>query len=65
MPCPEVIQPGFTVSFFASELVMIRVVVDELKFAAPGIIIGVGFDGSCGVGDDRSGLQMIGKIIEN
>jgi hypothetical protein len=39
MPSPEVIEAGFEVSFFAGELVMIGVVIAELKFAAPGVII--------------------------
>jgi hypothetical protein len=41
VPCPEVVEAGFDVAFFASEFVIVGVVVDELEFAAPGVIVGL------------------------
>src|SRR5713226_3025892 len=40
----EVIQASLTIAFFAGELVMVGIVVDELKLAAPGIIVRFRFD---------------------
>jgi hypothetical protein len=42
---------------------MIGIVVGELELTAPGIIIRFGFDVACGIGDDRSGLQMVREVI--
>src|SRR5512135_2260367 len=39
----EVVEAGFCIAFFAGEFVMVGVVGDELKFSAPGVIIGFGF----------------------
>jgi len=44
---------------------MVGIVVDELKLAAPGIEIGFTLDVSRGVGNDRSGFEMIREIVKN
>src|SRR6267154_425699 len=55
---PKVIQAGFRIAFFAAEFVVVRITIDELEFATPGIIIRFGFDVAGGVGDYRGGLQI-------
>jgi len=56
--CSEVVEAGF-VAFFAGEFVVVGVVVDELKLAAPGVVVGFGLDVAQRVGDDRRGLEMV------
>ncbi len=52
IPCAEIVETGLCVPFFAGELVIVRVVVDELQLATPWVIVGFGFDGARGIGND-------------
>jgi len=65
IPCAEVIEAGFGVAFFAGELVVVRIAVGELQFAAPGIIIRLGFDVAGGIGDYRGGLEIVREVIRD
>ena len=65
IPRAEVIEAGFGIAFFAGEFVVVGVVGDELQLAAPGVIIRVGHDHASGIGNDRSGLQMVREVIEH
>ncbi len=44
---------------------MVGIVVDELKLAAPGVVIGFGLDVAQRVGDDRRGLEMVREVVED
>src|ERR1700746_4006561 len=44
---------------------MIGIVVDELKLAAPGVVVFVFSDRTNGIGDDREALQVVGEVVEN
>jgi len=44
---------------------MIGVIIDELKFPTPRVIIGLRLDGADRIGDDRRRLEVIGEIIRN
>jgi len=61
----HLIQARFPVAFFAGKFVVIRIGVGELEFAAPGVIVRFGFDVACGIGDDRSSLQMVGEVVKD
>jgi hypothetical protein len=65
IPCPEVVEACFEVAFFAGEFVVVGVVVDELQFSAPGVIIRFGFDHAGRIGDHRRGLEMVREVIED
>ena len=65
IPRAEVVKLSFCVAFFAGEFVMVGVVGDELKLAAPGIIIGFGFDVADRIGDCRGGLEVVREVVED
>ena len=65
IPCSEIVESGFKVVLLACKFIVVRVVVDELKLAAPGVIIRLGLDHPGGIGDHRRGPQMVRKVIEH
>lgn len=65
VPCAEVVQAGFGVAFFAGKFVVVRVAVDDLKFAAPGVVIRFGFRNSSGIGDHGRAVHKVSEVIED
>ena len=61
---PEIAEAGLDVALFAGELVIVGVVVEELEFAAPRVIVRLGFDHAGRIGNDRRGLQMVREVID-
>src|SRR5579884_4401915 len=65
VPCAEVVKTSFYIPLFAGKLVVIGIVVGELKFAAPGIIIRFSFDVARSISHNRSRLEMVGEVIKH